>query len=689
MTKPTEDSRANSRRFWNSTGVAWLANLPGISWFTRTVVRRVVRRQMGRRALPEAALNRPAAEGLHTTLYDIVRDVVDVLGYAGAMVATYEQGDSLPVRALYVDPTIATQSEICAWEAQISQIVGLPISITDPEIARVYIYDAAYHDNLSVRAAHQGGPVISDALYDLFTPIAPPASQHVVKGIQQALGVKQVIAVPFFLETYAEDGRACELVGNLFAAKRGAISEQDVLVLAAFGRQAAAAIGSERKRLQIESAQALSYRLHTSLKDERQIFEWIARGVVEGLGYVGAMVAPLERDGALPVWAVAVDPAIATTADIHRWERQLSEVMGRPVSLSNPNIAQVYLYEEAYQHNLSVRAASVGHPVTGDELYYLFTPIAPPSSRPVVQGIQDALGIRQVIAVPFFLETLVEGVPQRKLVGNLFAATRSRAFRSSEIDLLRAFGQQAAAGIYNARLYRVAEEQRQAAQVFGRMAFSAATAVHALRNHVGVFRVHLDLLEKLPPEMLQQQLQSNARIAGRLDQAALLLDSLGEPWRPITDEVIEVNECLRHAQQRVTDIAELEGVEIHLELSAEPLPLKTSADMLTEAFRVLLKNACEAVLEKGPAGHVHIQSRREARGIVVSIQDNGIGIRPENARRIFDIGWTTKKTGMGFGLFWTRDYIEGLKGRLEVQSVLNEGTTFSICLPLLDEKDKE
>jgi sensor histidine kinase regulating citrate/malate metabolism len=71
-------------------------------------------------------------------------------------------------------------------------------------------------------------------------------------------------------------------------------------------------------------------------------------------------------------------------------------------------------------------------------------------------------------------------------------------------------------------------------------------------------------------------------------------------------------------------------------------------------------------------------------GIHVWIQDNGTGIRPESVGKIFDIGWTTKKGGMGFGLFWTKDYIEGLGGRINVETVWQEGTVFHICLPFLN-----
>jgi signal transduction histidine kinase len=691
------ESRTIRDRFIHSRFLGKLSNFPPIAWLVRRLVRglvrvsRLLKPHRDKRPVQEATIERAAAIGLDATLQGIVQDVVEVLGYTGAMVATYEQGDSLPVRAMYVDPLVATEEEIHRWERTVSEVAGWPVSITDPDIARVYVYRDAYADNLSVCAAQAGGPVTSDDLYDLFTPIAPSASRPIVEGIQQAMGIQQVIAVPFFLET-SDGGRPRkELVGNLFAAKRSRISDHDILTLSAFGRQAAAAIGNERRRLQIAIAQELTFRVQTSLNDEAEILEWIVRGVVSDLGYVGAMVAPYEPDGALPSHALYVDPSVATEADIHRWERQISEVSDSPVSIFNSDIARVYVNRPQYRRNLSVRAAKAGMPVTSDALYDLFVPVAPPASESLVGDIQQELGIQQVIAVPFFLETITDGQLTHELVGNLFAATRSQVFKPSEVELLRAFGQQAAAGIRNARLYRKAEERRQAAQMFGKMAFSAATAVHALRNHVGIVRLHIDLLQYLPPEKREAQLAKNPEIRERLDTIADILDTLGEPWRRISDEWVDVNLCLRRAVEKVLPRSERRGVHLELDLAEESLQIKTSPDMLTEAFRVLIKNAFEAIQEKAQEGRLRIQSRRCERAaagaeavpvdpIEIVIQDNGVGIRPENVNKIFEIGWTTKPAGMGFGLFWTRDYIEGIGGRISVESVLGEGTAFCVEL---------
>ncbi|MFP4394822.1 MAG: ATP-binding protein [Anaerolineales bacterium] len=698
-------STTERRNLLDSKMVSWMMNISPISWLTEWIVRRWMRRRISDMTFREATLERAAAVGLEAMLQSIVTDVVDVLGYTGAMVATYEHGDALPVRAFYVDPRLASSEDIARWERQISGLVGRNIRITDAQTARVYIYEEKYAGNLSVRAAKAGGPVLSDELYDLFRPIAPPASRSIVRGIQRALGIRQVIAVPFFLEAEFQGRATREMVGNLFAAKRTRISEPDQLLLSAFGRQAAAAIDSERRRLQIEIAQKMTYRVQTSLHDEKEIYKWIAKGIVADLGYVGAMVAPYERDGSMPVQALCLDPAYGDMNDIRRWEQQLSRVIGEHISVDDPDTSRVYVHQPAYKDNLSVRAVKAGAPVTSDALYDLFRPVAPLSAQHVVQSIQRTLGIQQVIAAPFFLETVTEaGETERELVGNLFAATRSQTFKPSEIALLEAFAQQAAAGIRNARLYRQAEEQRMAAQMFGKMAFSAATAVHEMRNHIGVFRVYLSMLQSLPPEEALSQLERAGDVQTRLDQTTEILDTLGEPWRRVIEQRVDVNICVRNALERLDAAETADGAAVVLDLTEAALPIKTSADMLTEAFRVLIKNAIEAVeaaeaaeaADAGEAkaretGEVRIVSRRAPASdeMVITVADTGVGIPRQHLHKIFEIGWSSKDVGMGFGLFWTRDYVHGLGGHIDVESEAGEGTTFTVRLPLADEREQE
>ena len=669
-----------------------VANTPPIAWAIRTITRMVVRPAL---ALPLASALTPSERTtrgeLQSTLQDIVDDVVEALGYSVAMVALYEQGDSLDLHAIQFDGRVLTREKIQFWERQISELIGRPISLTNPQVARTYVYQAAYADNLSVKAARSQRPVISNALFDLFRPITPEFTRPMVEAIQQELGISQVIAVPFFLETTLNGKPTREMVGNLFAARREPLTETALATLAAFGRQAAAAILNERQRIQIELTQELVLKIQTSVQDEDQLLQHIAEGVVEYMGYMTAMVATYEADGALPLRATCFDPAIISLERVHEWERQVSRFVpsDRPIRLIDPEVARIYVNRPEYQANLGVQAVRTGSNVVSDTLYNIFTPVVPLAAKPVIDAIQEELAIRQVITIPFFLERLVDGEICRELVGNLFTVTRSRSFRASEIALLQAFGQQAAAGLHNARLYRQSEDRRAAAQLFGRMAFTASASVHALKNHVGAVRLPLQLINmaiknpQLFPEDERQQilarLEKDSELFRHLDAMADMLDTLHEPWRQKPDELTDVNACLSRALNKILP-SRADWLDL---VQAEDLPLiHTAPDMLTEAFKVLIKNAVEALEGLEHKRQLTITSQLEADATIrVTVRDNGTGIRAEHRHRIFEMRWSTKASGLGFGLFWTRDYIQGLGGQITVESAWGEGTTVQILLP--------
>ena len=71
--------------------------------------------------------------------------------------------------------------------------------------------------------------------------------------------------------------------------------------------------------------------------------------------------------------------------------------------------------------------------------------------------------------------------------------------------------------------------------------------------------------------------------------------------------------------------------------------------------------------------------------IEIIVRDNGAGIKPENLHRIFEMKWSTKSHGMGFGLYWAKDYVEGVGGNIEVDSVWGQGTIFYIRVPAITE----
>jgi signal transduction histidine kinase len=164
-----------------------------------------------------------------------------------------------------------------------------------------------------------------------------------------------------------------------------------------------------------------------------------------------------------------------------------------------------------------------------------------------------------------------------------------------------------------------------------------------------------------------------------------LIESLHEPWKRFDDTVVDINSCIKQAASKVAVDSE---AWVELDLSEEELLLLTTEEMLTEVFKVLIKNAREAMPDETNR-LLKIRSRRNGDRIEVMVADQGMGIEPQIIGRIFDMRFSTKEGGLGFGLFWAKDFIEGLGGEIRVQSVLQKGTTFSLSFPaynILSEK---
>jgi len=107
--------------------------------------------------------------------------------------------------------------------------------------------------------------------------------------------------------------------------------------------------------------------------------------------------------------------------------------------------------------------------------------------------------------------------------------------------------------------------------------------------------------------------------------------------------------------------------------------------MLTEAFKVIIKNANEAIQTNEKDKLLEIDTIVIDQFVCINISDNGKGIAPNDMERIFEMRFSTNQSGLGFGLYWTKDYIEGLGGSISVESELGKGTKFTIRLPVAKE----
>jgi signal transduction histidine kinase len=106
--------------------------------------------------------------------------------------------------------------------------------------------------------------------------------------------------------------------------------------------------------------------------------------------------------------------------------------------------------------------------------------------------------------------------------------------------------------------------------------------------------------------------------------------------------------------------------------------LLTNAD---EAFTELLGGGDQAADRRRFKIEVVVEANAAGDGVLISIADNGPGIRPEILDRIFEQDFTTKSEGTGAGLPYCKHVVEEAHGSIKAESTLGEGTTFTISLP--------
>lgn len=101
--------------------------------------------------------------------------------------------------------------------------------------------------------------------------------------------------------------------------------------------------------------------------------------------------------------------------------------------------------------------------------------------------------------------------------------------------------------------------------------------------------------------------------------------------------------------------------------------------MVQQVVLNLVKNAVQAVPDRGA---VAFRARADGDGVVIEVEDDGVGISKDKLGRLFDPFFTTRPSGMGLGLWVTYRLINRLHGTIEVESEPGRGSLFRVIIPL-------
>lgn len=282
-----------------------------------------------------------------------------------------------------------------------------------------------------------------------------------------------------------------------------------------------------------------------------------------------------------------------------------------------------------------------------------------PRYRPYYENINSQL------CVPLFDKDRVLGVLNVE-------SSQIEAFDQGDLQRMKALANQTVIAIQNAEK----KKQLVAVERITTLGEFAAPLMHKLKNYLGAIKVWTkDILD----EGNDYSQKTSAKILELIEQVLQEINSLGN-WIEVKRESIDLQQILFEVFSQGNFPSNITSrVDIQ-----DKLPEVSGGEpQLINVFSSLIQNAIEAMPE---GGNLSIESKIVEQGgrawVMVSVKDRGIGIAPEHLEQIFNPEYTTKPSHSGFGLWWTKAYVERLGGWLTVKSDLGKGTEFTVVLPV-------
>jgi PAS domain S-box-containing protein len=206
---------------------------------------------------------------------------------------------------------------------------------------------------------------------------------------------------------------------------------------------------------------------------------------------------------------------------------------------------------------------------------------------------------------------------------------------------------------------------------------------HEVKNPINSIVLHLQLLrnklQQVDPDTYRHVDIIDSEIH-RLDRVVQILVDFTRP-RDLRLEDTDLRLVLDEVSLLAAPDAEQHGVKLVRELPAEPVPVKVDIDFAKQAILNVVLNGVQAM----PGGGIlTISAFKDEDTVVTEIRDQGVGIPSEVQEKIFELYFTTKKSGTGIGLASTYQIMQWHYGSVDFESAEGKGTTFRLRWPLAE-----
>jgi signal transduction histidine kinase len=267
--------------------------------------------------------------------------------------------------------------------------------------------------------------------------------------------------------------------------------------------------------------------------------------------------------------------------------------------------------------------------------------------------------------------------------GRIALGLSGRQPTTEERALAEEIGRRAGTAVENARLYRQAQE------AIGMRDQFLAVASHELKTPLTALMLVVSgverTLERLPaaPPLMRSKIEVLSRQARRLDQLVTnLLDVARIEAGRLHVHIEDVDLCaiVREVAERHEQHAARAGCSVDV-TAGEPVTGAWDRSRLDQVVSNLLSNA----IKYGAGKPISVAVEANGHTARLSVSDHGIGIAPGDHERVFQrFERAIEKgfSGMGLGLWITREIVTRLGGSIRVDSRLGEGARFTVELPL-------
>ncbi|MFN2637744.1 MAG: PAS domain S-box protein [Gemmatimonadaceae bacterium] len=281
---------------------------------------------------------------------------------------------------------------------------------------------------------------------------------------------------------------------------------------------------------------------------------------------------------------------------------------------------------------------------------------------------------KSLVSVPLLVAGKITGVLC------FYSSESDRHYGPDDLALAQELARRAALSVENARLFHEADKATRARdQMLGVVA-------HDLRNPLGTILMASELLgETLPADAPGQRQVAIVHRAGermnRLIQDLLDLRRIDSGALLVECKFVPAHALLTEAAEMLRPLAAGSKLELRLEAAEDLPPVPADPNRVQQVLSNLIGNAIKFTPH---GGSITVRGERTDGEVLVSISDTGPGIPPEQLPHIFGQFWQGARAdarGIGLGLAIAKGIVEAHKGRIWVESVVGEGSSFFFTLP--------